>query len=223
MVWFEVYFREEANNSIELEALNCFFEHMWSAFSSPAAVAVVARGDRWVISCAGKGGWWGAGVVPRGHRVGRAKSFPESYLSVRGWCYVGKVGEAPNGKGHLEMWKTWRWSFFLFLMVTRGFPPLPPRWPSDIISQAFSGCSSSEPCSVSLWGNRRSSHALDDCCVCHLPLDFVQAYINLSVLGFSFLFIFFFFFFWPCLQHVEVPRPGVEPVPQAATVTTSDP
>ena len=30
----------------------------------------------------------------------------------------------------------------------------------------------------------------------------------------SFLFFFFFFFlFWPCLKHVEVPGPGVEPVP----------
>ena len=22
------------------------------------------------------------------------------------------------------------------------------------------------------------------------------------------------FFFWPCPQHVEVPRPGIKPVPQ---------
>ena len=34
-----------------------------------------------------------------------------------------------------------------------------------------------------------------------------------SLMEIRFVCFFFFFFFWPCLQYVEVSRPGMEPVP----------
>ena len=49
--------RRELVSHFELEASKCCSQHMSSAFSSAVvAVATVARGDKWVLSSAGKGG-----------------------------------------------------------------------------------------------------------------------------------------------------------------------